>query len=342
MNKQIIEYIQSLAAEIHFSGSVFVKQGDQILADYSFGLANRSEKMNNVSDTKFGIASGSKLFTAIAICQLAEEGRLSYHSLLGDCLNQSFPHFSQEITIHQLLTHTSGIPDYFDEEVMEDYEDLWINKPMYHVRGPKDFLPLFQNEKMKYDPGSKFHYNNAGYILLGLIVEQVSGMAFTDYVEKNIFERVGMDAGYFETDSLPSKAALGYIDQSDGSWKTNIFSLPAKGGPDGGAYITACGIIQLWEALTAGRLLDKQNVQQLLAPHIRVDDSTAYGYGIWMKTEKHSVTKHILMGYDPGVNFRAAFYPHPSLCISVCSNQSGGAFDMIKGIESELMKEMTS
>ncbi|MDN4074105.1 serine hydrolase domain-containing protein [Fictibacillus terranigra] len=342
MNKQIIEYIQSMAAEIHFSGSVFVKQGDKILADCSFGLANRSEMMTNVSDTKFGIASGSKLFTAIAICQLVEEGRVSYHSLLGDCLNLFFPHFSQEISIHQLLTHTSGIPDYFDEEVMEDYEELWINKPMYHVRGPEDLLPFFQNERMKHSPGSEFHYNNAGFILLGLIIEQVSGMSFTDYVEKNIFQRVGLDAGYFETDRLPSKTALGYIDQSDGSWKTNIFSLPAKGGPDGGAYTTACGMIQLWEALTEGRLLDKKTVQQLLTPHTMVDDSTAYGYGIWMKTENHAVTKYILMGYDPGVNFRAAFHKHSSLSISVCSNQSGGAFEMIKGIESEVMKEITS
>lgn len=191
------------------------------MAENSYGYANRSELIENKTDTRFGIASGCKLFTSIAICQLVEEGKLSFETKLEDCLNVTFPNFDKDITIHHLLTHTAGIPDYFDEEVMDDFEELWVRNPMYLIRTLKDFLPLFQNQPMKLKVGERFHYNNAGYILLGLIVEQVSKLPFTDYVEKNIYKKAGMvNSGYYEFDSLPQNTALGYIDFPYGTWKT--------------------------------------------------------------------------------------------------------------------------
>nr|WP_239558664.1 serine hydrolase [Peribacillus deserti] len=337
----MVDRITRIQDENDFSGSVYVKEGEKVLADISFGFANRSEQIKNQNNTRYGIASGSKLFTAISICQLVEQGKISFHSPLKNCLDMNFPYFDNSVTIHQLLTHTSGIPDYFDEDIMDDFEELWIQNPMYHIRQLKDFLPLFQNESMKSPAGRGFHYNNAGYILLGLVIEQVSGLAFSEYVKKYIFEKVSMDSGYFEMDSLPERTALGYVDHADGKWKTNVYSLPAKGGSDGGAYVTAKDMVRLWEALMNDQLLNKEITNQLLTPHTRVDDTTSYGYGLWMKTEKNSVSKYLLMGYDPGVNFRAVFYPNTSLKIIVCSNNSGGAFDIISGIEDELIKEKT-
>lgn len=173
--KNLEEVIEELQSKVDFSGAVMLQNGDGHAETASFGYANRADLLKNNLETRFGIASGCKLFTAIAICQLVEEGRLTYNTRLKDCLDIEFPSFSEGITIHHLLTHTSGIPDYFDEDIMDDFEELWIKRPMYHIRSLKDFLPMFQNEQMKFSPGESFYYNNAGYILLGLIVEQAPG-----------------------------------------------------------------------------------------------------------------------------------------------------------------------
>lgn len=117
---------------------------------------------------------------------------MSFDSFLKDCVGYSFPNFDAGINIHHLLTHTSGIPDYFDEEFMNDFEDLWKELPMYTIKSPKDFLPLFQNKEMKFSTGERFSYNNVGFILLGLVVEQITGVEFTTYIEKNIFQKCGM------------------------------------------------------------------------------------------------------------------------------------------------------
>jgi CubicO group peptidase (beta-lactamase class C family) len=207
-------------------------------------------------NSRYGIASGCKLFTAIAICQLVEEGKISFDSKLSDCLTIDFKHFDDKVTVHHLLTHTSGIPDYFDEDVMDNFEELWVNNPMYQIRKLKDFLPMFQNVPMKSQVGESFHYNNAGYILLGLIVEQASELEFSDYVQKHIFNKADMtQAGYFSFDSLPPNTALGYIYNPDGTWKTNIYSLPVIGGSDGGAFVTANDMVKLWNALMNYQLL---------------------------------------------------------------------------------------
>lgn len=256
MNINLTDLISNIQSKNDFSGTVFVKDEEMVL-DLNFGYANRSEQRKNNSTTRFGIASGCKLFTAIAICQLVEEGKVSFDSKLSDCLDIDFQHFDKEVTVHHLLTHTSGIPDYFDEEVMTDFEELWIKNPMYQIKKLKDFLP--QDERMKLQVGQSFHYNNAGYILLGLIVEQATKLEFSDYVQECIFKKANMmDSGYFTFDSLPPNTALGYIDRPDGTWKTNIYSLPVKGGADGGAFVTVVDMVKLWDALFNFQLLSEE------------------------------------------------------------------------------------
>jgi CubicO group peptidase (beta-lactamase class C family) len=335
---KLIEKIKTIQSKNDFSGTAFVKDADHILVDVSYGYANRSERVKNETNTRYGIASGCKLFTAIAICQLVEEGKLSFDSTLKDCLPIDFPHFDDRVTIHHLLSHTSGIPDYFDEDVMEDFEELWIKYPMYHIRSLKDFLPLFENEPMKATVGEHFHYNNAGFILLGLIVEQASGQVFTDYVQENIFKSAGMfDSGYFALDAFPGRTALGYIDHSDGTWKSNIYSIPVIGGSDGGAFVTAPDMVKLWEALMSHQLLSKELTDQLLTPHAEVDEELFYGYGVWIKKDQNRVIEYQIMGYDPGVSFHSSFFPHTSYKVVVCSNKSTGAYDIMSGIVEEIL-----
>ncbi|MEK4487778.1 serine hydrolase [Psychrobacillus sp. FSL H8-0484] len=334
MGSKLVENIVNTQKEIQFSGSTFVKQGKTVLARSSFGYANRADQIENVVGTRYGIASGCKIFTAVAIGQLVEKGRLSFETKLNECLDLSFPHYHEDITVHHLLTHTSGIPDYFDEETMDDFEELWIEKPMYHMRRLQDFLPLFQNEQMKCNPGEKFHYNNAGFIVLGLIVEKLSGLVFTDYIQKYIFEKAGMEnSGYFALDSLPGKTAIGYIDNEDGSWKTNMYSLPIQGGSDGGAFVTVEDMESFWDSLINHKLLSKSTTNKLLTPYAQEEDGDYYGYGVWIKKKEENVYKYHVMGYDPGVSFHSAYYPTSDIRVVVCANKSKGAYKVMSEIE---------
>lgn len=342
MENNILSRISEAKDKVNYSGTLLVKNENEILIEKSYDYANRSEQLQNKTDTRFGIASGCKLFTSIAICQLVEKGKLSFATKLEECLDVSLPNFDKDITIHHLLTHTAGIPDYFDEEVMDDFEELWVKNPMYHVRNLKDFLPLFQNMPMKSKVGERFHYNNAGYILLGLIVEQASQLPFTDYIEENIFKKAGMiNSGFFEFDCLPKDTALGYIGLPNGSWKTNIYSLPVKGGSDGGAYVTVNDMANLWDALLNNQLLSEEYTRKLLTPCIQTNDKNSYyGYGVWIELNENEneILKYHIMGYDPGVSFHSAFYPKISIKIVICSNKSEGAYDMMKEIEKEILK----
>ncbi|WP_210367081.1 serine hydrolase [Bacillus sp. REN3] len=340
-SEELMKIISDSSKKADLSGVVYIKQGEEVLSASAFGYANRSEERPNHVDTRFGIASGSKLFTAIGICQLAERGQLSFDTPLKDCLDLEFPYFDEGVTIHQLLTHTSGIPDYFDEEVMDDFEDLWKDNPVYQMKRLDDFLPLFHENEMKFTPGERFHYNNAGYILLGLVIEQLTGKCFREYIEENIFRKAGMEhSGYFSMDRLPGNTAMGYIDNhKDHAWRTNIYSVPIKGGPDGGAFTTAPDMARLWEALFGHRLLSEDTTNKLLAPHVKVNDTIHYGYGIWMNKKNDHIYKYHVMGYDPGVRFRSSFYPQLDLKLVIPANNESEPLDVTKAIEDYFFTE---
>lgn len=306
----------------------------------SYGYANRSEQIPNDSKTRFGIASGCKIFTSVAICQLVQDGLLTFDSFLKDCLNFSFPNFDPKITIHHLLTHSSGIPDYFDEEIMGDFEELWKKYSMYSMQSPKDFLPLFQNGQMKCSPGEGFSYNNAGFILLGLVVEQVTGIEFSEYVDMNIFQRSGMlDSGYFRLDQLPERTALGYIDE-DQTWKTNIYSLPIKGGPDGGAFTTVNDLSIFWDALFNYRLLSREYTEILLTPHIQEDGHIYYGYGVWILMIDDQIFKYFVMGSDPGVIMQSSIYAKSKMHAHIIGNISKGAGRIASKIDELILRDL--
>ncbi|WNS44394.1 serine hydrolase [Paenibacillus sp. MMS20-IR301] len=336
--EQLNQAIDNEARSTGFSGAVSVTRKEQALTARAYGYANLAEERLNQFNTRFGIASGCKLFTAVAVCQLVEQGKLSFDSKVLTVLQDyEFPRFSPEITVHQLLTHSSGIPDYFDEEVMDDFAALWKETPMYTLRRPADFLPLFAALPMKFTPGERFHYNNAGYIMLGLLVEAVSGMKFTDYVEQQIFRPCGMtDSGYFAQDALPANTALGYTENEHGETINNVYSLPVVGGPDGGAFVTAADMQRLWIGLFWHTLLLPATTELLLTPHIREDEDSYYGYGVWIQVRNGKVIKYHVMGSDPGVSFRSAVYPASGVTFTALCNRSRGAYRMMQVLEANL------
>ncbi|MBM7621956.1 CubicO group peptidase (beta-lactamase class C family) [Bacillus tianshenii] len=323
---KIHNVIEEKAREIDFSGVVWRQDKNGVVYKSVHGYANRSDRLPNKVETRFGIASGCKLFTAIAIGRLVQEGKLSFETKISEVLTFSdFPHFDKGITVHHLLTHTSGIPDYFEEEEMEDYEDLWKGRPMYQIRQMEDFLPMFQHGEMMFTPGERFHYNNAGFVLLGMVVERVTRESFTRYVEQNIFLPCEMkDSGYFSFDQLPADTATGYIDNEDGTWRSNIYSLPVKGGADGGAYITAPDMAKLWTALMERELLNEEITSLLLTPHVEVGKDEYYGYGIWIDKRNDAIYKYHVMGYDPGVSFASGYYPDSGSILVISSNRGAG------------------
>lgn len=307
-----------------FSGVVSLRHRNAIVFERAYGTALRSESIPNQIDTRFQIASGCKIFTSVAICQLIERGVLSPTTLLADCVNVPFPQFDPHITIHQLLTHTSGIPDYFNEAVMTDYEALWQHNPMYTFRRPADFLPLFQNHPMQSPAGAAFAYNNAGFVLLGLIIEQCTATRFSDYVTEHIFRVCDMhDSGYFAADQLPPRTASSYIENADGTWRSNIYAIPIIGGGDGGAYTTAADMARFWQGLAEYRLLNSESTNRLITPQVatqRAAPYSHYGYGIWIETSGNGIRKRFVEGSDPGVAFRSSIYPEQQLMLTLLGN----------------------
>jgi CubicO group peptidase (beta-lactamase class C family) len=320
--------LQDAIAQQHesspFSGVIYLREGDEIIFANGFGMANRAEQIPNTVHTRFGTASGAKTFTSVAVCQLVEKGLVTFDTQLKDCLSIPLPQFDPEITLHHLLTHSSGIPDYFDEAVMDDYEALWHNRPMYAFRTPRDFLPLFAGGKMQFQPGECWAYNNAGYIVLGLVVEHLAGMPFSEYVERHIFAACGMaSSGYFSLDRLPGGTAQGYIPVEGGEYRANIYSIPIVGGADGGAYTTVHDLSKLWDALLKHRLLSQSTVAKMFTPHWRTNpdhDESAYGYGLWIGQENGQPRKYSMQGEDPGVSFYSGFYPAQQIQFSLLGN----------------------
>lgn len=327
-----------------FSGVVLVQEKGKIVFSKAYGLANRAESIPNTVETRFQMASGCKIFTSVAICQLVQEGVISFDTHLKDCLSIPFPGFSSDITVYHLLTHSSGITSYFEEEVDPDYEALWKDRPMYNMRTPKDFLPLFQHKKMKFAPGERFEYNDGGFVILGLLIEQHTGMSFSDYVEKNVFAPCGMtDSGYFAADRLPARTAYAYIyNKDDDDYRTNFFAVPIVGGPDGGAYTTASDMARFWESLIDHRILNKRLTEELLYPHIAAESEGKdryYGYGVWMIKPEDGVTAYYVEGWDPGVAFLSVFRPESETLITIIGNTNKPVWPMYEGIVDALRKK---
>lgn len=334
------QQIRSIQDPEPFSGSVYLTQVDQVLFARSYGYALRSERIPNRLDTRFQTASGSKIFTAVAICQLIESGRLSLDTLVQECLPVNFPLFDAGITVRHLLTHTSGITSYFEEDIAPDYEALWQQVPVYRMRTPSDFLPLLEQKPMKFRPGERFEYNDGGFVLLGAIVEQVSGMRFSDYIQQHIFRKAHMvDSGYFAADQLPPRTALAYIQESVGTWRSNIYAVPVIGGGDGGAYVTALDWYQFWNALISYKLLGEPMTKSLLSPQVLTGDAppyTHYGLGVWVDQRDDQPLAFFVEGSDPGVAMRSAWYPGQELIVTVLGNTAKVTWPLLNAIQSAL------
>jgi CubicO group peptidase (beta-lactamase class C family) len=320
-----------------FSGVVFVQRGKEVIHAKGYGMAHRAEAIPNQIDTRFGTASGTKTFTATAVCQLVETGKIALDAPISTYLRAGLPKYDPDVTVHHLLSHTSGIADYLDDDLSDaDYAALFARYPVYTLRRPADYLPMFP-AGMIFKPGARFAYNNGAFILLALLVETQSGLPYAQYVEENIFARAGMsDSGFFETDQLPARTALGYLaDTGSGIGRTNVFLLPIRGGGDGGAYVTAPDMGKFWDALLSDQLVSQSLRERMLSIQATAaDDPTEnYGYGVWIKTDGSGhITRYAAIGGDQGVDFASALLPQHDTLVTIISNTKGPTWAIFRDL----------
>jgi CubicO group peptidase (beta-lactamase class C family) len=304
-----------------FNGVVSIRKDKNIIVQNSYGFADMPNEIPNEIDTKFGTASAGKVFVAVGILQLIETGKLAFDDVIGNILDFDLKFIDKNITVRQLLNHTSGIPDYFDESIMTEYAELWQDFPNYKIRKSIDLVPLFINKPMMYKAGERFQYNNTGFVVLGLIIEKKTGMLFDDYLLKNIFQPCSMiNTGYYELDRLPKKCANAYIwDENKREFYTNIYSVDVKGTGAGGAFTTAIDVESFWDNLLSGKLLSDNLLKEMLALQSNSEDDN-YGYGIWLEKTKEGTLEPWFQGSDPGVNFLSIYDRNKKQNITIISN----------------------
>lgn len=322
--------LEELVTEQGFSGNVLVTRGAHPLLEFSGGLAERSTGTPVHLGTRFELASLSKPFTAAAVLTCVRDGLLSPADLVTDVLPaERRPRtLDPAVTVHHLLTHTSGIGDYAEEDegsphYVADYGSLWVDRPMYRMERPDDFLPLYTDLTPIFSPGAEFHYSNGGYVLLGAVLEQVTGVPFADAVTERVLRPAGMDASaYLRSDEANPDLAVGYLPgHGDGPGRTNIFSVPVIGGGDGGGHSTVGDVDGFLRAIASGTLLGSDTTALMLEPHVLVGDGGGWhmGYGVFLGPEGELGHG----GGDPGVETGARYLRGSDIAIVVLCNVEG-------------------
>jgi len=304
-------WLRSLTAKGQFQGTVLVARKGTILLKKGYGLADAQSGTPNRASTRFSIGSITKQFTAMAILQLKEQGKLSTQDLLCEYVD-GCPSAWRPITLQMLLTHTSGIPDFPNRST-----DL--SKPMTADR----LLTLLESEPLDFPPGSRWSYSNSGYDLLGMVVERVSGQPWATFVQRNILDPLRM------THSGVEEAAAAVPDHATG-YRTILGRTPLPADAmdpslalSSGSLYSTVGDLYLWDrALSEGTLFSKTALAAMFTPYVPIADasSTRYGYG-WFLDD--SVPAHRLMfhgGSVPGFESVNVLAPTDGVTVIVMSN----------------------
>jgi len=302
----------ALVAADAFSGAILIARGGKPIFVAPFGLADRAAKTPVTLATQFRFGSMGKMFTAVAIVQLAEAGRIDLKAPIGRYL-ADYPNaeIASKVTIENLLTHTGGTGDIFGPEFTAHRETL---------RDAKDYVALFGSRAPEFPPGTKRAYSNYGFMLLGRIVEVVSGMTYDDYLARRIFAPARMTATGMrpESDRLPGRA-VGYT-RSEGGWKDAADTLPWRGTPAGGGYSTVGDMLAFANALQGGRVLSAAGLQKLATGGITGPDGTFFRYDFTDETpEGRRFWGH--GGGAPGMNGMLMIFPESRYTVVVFANR---------------------
>jgi len=319
-----------------FSG-VFSVSGEQgVIFEKCCGYRNRSENLANNAYTSFGIASGTKLFTGLAVCKLIEEKKLSLDDKLCDVLSYDLGKIERSVTIFHLLTHTSGIGDYIDEEtenLAEQMQDLYSRYPVYLWERLEYYLPVITPLPPKFKPGERFGYSNAGFVLLGLVIEAASGRSYQQFVRDTIITPCNLEhTGFYRMDSLPANTAFGYMhDKKSGEWRTNTFNVPILGGSDGGLFTCSVDLDKLWRDIFNNKVLSKDVLPVFLKPHVIRNEFKSYGLGIYIYNRSNNLA-YYAVGSDFGVDFFTVFFPKQKIVASALGNTEINTYPLLDSL----------
>lgn len=309
---EIKKFLDQLTEE-NFSGTILVAKNDKIIEQRAYGFASKEFDVKNKIDTKFNIASITKSFTAVAILQLFEQGKIDLHQPIGKYL-KDYPNerIRSSVTIHQLLTHTAGTPNF--------YVTNFVDKPKFKFKKVEDFVPLFVDDTLLFEPGTEYHYDAAGYVLLGLIIEEVTGKSYYDYLEENVFLPAKMkNTSAFEIDAIVENKANGYTFEGnpDSELKRNTKYL-SLASPAGFHYSTVNDLFNFSRALMNYDLLKKETVDLMIKPRVK-GYNTFLGYGIDID-ERYPKTILGHSGGFYGMSGEFIYFPELNYTVTVLSN----------------------
>ncbi|MBA3944756.1 MAG: beta-lactamase family protein [Herpetosiphonaceae bacterium] len=320
---ELERYLDQIVVADLFSGAVLVARDGTPIFMQAYGLAHKGYNVRNHVDTKFNVASVNKMFTALAIVQLAERGLLSFDDRLRTFL-RDYPNPAADIiTLHQLLTHTSGL-----EPSILNQETFWAHKE--RVRTIADWMALLMDAPLLFEPGTRWSYSNRGFLLLGAVIEQVTQQTYFDYVRDNIYRPAGMrNTNACELDEDVEDRALGYMHEGLASpfelhpRRNNLPFSVIKGSPhgNGGAYSTVTDLLQFATALQQHRLLSPMYTQILLGNKVATGrkENEHYGYGCFTEqVNGHVITGHA--GTLAGVNAWLDLYRDLGYTVVVLAN----------------------
>lgn len=326
--EQINSYLEPLAQDRKFCGAVLASKNGEILLSHGYGQANLEFKVNNTPKTKFRIGSITKTFTAVSILQLVQTGLLN----LDDPISRYYPNQKDgdQITIRHLLNHTSGIPNYTDDPRMLE----WSVQPS----PPDKLIERFSQNELEFVPGDKYLYSNSGYVLLGSLLEQISGQSYELYLKDNIFEPLGMKNSGVDVPSyiLDSRAA-GYHLNEEGTLFNSPYFDPSNAYAAGAIFSTVEDM-HIWDqALYTEQLLKKPFIEQMFTPY-KGEHDYSYGYGwIIQDTPYGKLVAH--SGGIPGFSSILLRFIDTGVCVVALSNILQDVSEIGKHIAEIILKE---
>jgi CubicO group peptidase (beta-lactamase class C family) len=297
-----------------FSGVVLIAKHGTPVYSAAFGLADRERNVPNTIDTRFNLGSMNKMWTAIAIAQLVERGKVDLDAPVGryvpELPNQTI---RETVKVRHLLSHTSGMGSYFRNGFLRDKT---------FAANVADLVPFYADDSLSFTPGARMQYSNSGFALLGLIIEHASGQSFYDYMKTNVIERAGMKrAAYVDVRSHPTDVAVGYAKPEDGSGesKANWDMIEQHSSPAGGAYANAPDLVAFSRALWSGKLVSPALVKEFTTGKVAMGPQMQYAFGFGVgKIDAWRQVGH--NGGIPGANAEFMMFPDQGVDVVILAN----------------------
>lgn len=332
--RELAGFVERLSEADAFSGSVLLAKDGKPVYLAAFGEAVKGYGVPNRTNTKFNLGSMNKMFTGVAVLQLAEKGKLALGDPLSKHLDPGWlPKVDlSKVRIEHLLTHTSGLGSYFNDTFMHSSRALY--------RAVEDYKPLLAGDTLAFEPGTSWQYSNTGFLLLGAVVEKASGVDYFEYVRRNVYAPAGMtDTDCFEMDAVVPNLAIGYTKEpgaSGSEWRSNTFMHVIKGGPAGGGYSTAADLLRFGEALRAHKLLSEASTKLLWSPKPELgSESYGYGFGSFQGPLGRKVGHS---GGFPGISADLSLYLDTGDTVVVLSNYGHAAEPVVRKAEELLAR----